>query len=411
MGSELISLSEARERIFNKLSPRNKTHWLSLRHAVSSILAEAIYAPVNVPGNDNSAMDGFAVRCLDLQKNKTLAISQRITAGKKALTLEAGTAARIFTGAMLPANADTVVIQENCDFDEAMVTVHQIDNISAGQNIRRAGQDIKKGGLVFPKGHRLSAQDIGLLASLGLEKVLSYSPLKIAVVSTGNELLAPGEPWQDGKIYNSNSFMLQALLENCGFEPDFCHALGDNFDELKKHFAELADTHDCIISTGGVSVGEEDYVKQVVQELGVIDLWRLALKPGKPLAFGEVAGKAFFGLPGNPVAVFVTYILLVKPALLCSQGMDKLFVQQQLDKSFFRIRADFEQQANKKRVEYLRVSQIAHPEYGQVLSLFDNQSSGVLSSVCQSDGLAIMEIGKAIHKGDWVTFLPFPMLQ
>lgn len=411
MGSDLISLSEARERIFNKLSPQNKTHWLLVRDALSSVLAEAVYASVDVPGNDNSAMDGFAVRLSDLQKSETLPVSQRISAGKKAMTLEAGTAARIFTGAMLPCNADAIVIQEDCIFDDEKVSVHQIDKISVGENIRKAGQDIKKGSLVFPKGHLLRAQDIGLLGSLGLDKVLIYSPLKIALVSTGNELLAPGEPWCDGKIYNSNSFMLQALLANTGFEMSVSHTLADNFEAIKKTFTELAKTCDCIISTGGVSVGEEDYVKQVVQDLGTIDLWRLALKPGKPLAFGEVLGKPFFGLPGNPVAVFVTFSLLVKPALLCFQGVNKLFVQQQLDKSGFMMRADFEQQANKKRVEYLRVSQIAHPEHGQVLSLFDNQSSGVLSSVCQSDGLAIMEIGKSIHKGDWVKFLPFSMLQ
>jgi molybdopterin molybdotransferase len=238
MSSELIALTEAREKILDKLSPDKETHWLGLSDAVSSVLAEAIYAPINVPGNDNSAMDGFAVRFADIKEGVSLRISQRIPAGKKAQPLEQGCAARIFTGAMLPPGADTVVIQEDCTFDDKVVSVTKKQNIFQGDNIRRAGQDIKAGALVFSRGHRLKAQDIGLLASLGLESVLSYQSLKIALVSTGDELLMPGEVWADGKIYNSNSFMLQALLVNAGFQVTLCQILADNVEEIKKAFCQ-----------------------------------------------------------------------------------------------------------------------------------------------------------------------------
>ncbi len=410
MDSELISLAVAREKILDKLCPAKGYYQCSLPEAVSSVLAESIYASIDVPGNDNSAMDGFALRFSDIKKSAPLRVSQRIAAGALAQPLEQNSAARIFTGAMLPSGADTVVIQEDCLFSDREIAIRDNARISFGENIRKAGQDIKKSSLVFPKGHCLKAQDVGLLASLGLDKVSCYQPLKIALVSTGDELLAPGEAWRDGKIYNSNSFMLQALLDELGFEITVCKVLGDNFAEIKMCFSEYASTHDCIISTGGVSVGEEDYVKQVVQELGALDLWRLAIKPGKPLAFGEVLGKPFFGLPGNPVSAFVNFLLLVKPGLLRLQGMDKDFIKRQIEKGFFMMRADFEQKASQKRVEYLRVCREDHPEYGQALTLFANQSSGVLSSVCASDGFAVMETGKPIHKGDWVRFLPFSVL-
>jgi len=393
----MLSVDEALKKILQQVKPTEICERVSIDKAIGLILAEDQYSAIDVPPADNSAMDGYALNtnALSEDENTSLAVSQTITAGDIALPLANNTAARIFTGAEIPEGADAVVMQEQCERNQDKVSVPKL--VSPGNNIRRRGQDIKSNSRILSKGRRLQAQDCGLLASIGLTTVPVFRRLRVAILSTGDELVEPGQELKKGQIYNSNRYLLKGLLTQLGWDIDDFGVIGDNLDETKACL-EKATTADCIISTGGVSVGEEDYIKQAVTELGDLALWRIALKPGKPLAFGHIKHTPFFGLPGNPVSTFLTFLLFVKPFLTVLQG------QHYKPAEMMSYRANFSNKANPKRQEYIRVS-INYNE-GSV-DKFSNQSSGVLSSVVQSDAFAVIPVNTTIAIGDEINIIPF----
>lgn len=371
---------------------------VAIADAIGHTLAEDQYSRINVPPADNSAMDGYAINTANLSAadKSPFNISQTITAGAIALPLIKNTAARIFTGAEIPKGANAVVMQEQCETvgdKSVLVPSATIE----GNNIRRLGQDIKSGDCILSKGRVLQAQDCGLLASIGLTRIPVYRRLRVAILSTGNELLEPGQPLTQGKIYNSNRYLLIGLLKQLGWDIIDCGVVRDTLEATTQSLQQAA-TADCIISTGGVSVGEEDYVKQAVSELGELKLWRIALKPGKPLAFGHIQNTPFFGLPGNPVSTFLTFLLFVKPFLSVKQG------ETYRPPFSLRYKANFSLKANPKRQEYVRV---CINQVGDTVEKFSNQSSGVLSSIVQSDAFAIIPINTAVNEGDMLDVIPF----
>jgi molybdopterin molybdotransferase len=371
-----------------------------LLEANGRFLAEDIVAALDVPGYDNSAMDGFAVNAAELGAGRsTFVISQRIAAGATGSKLEIGTAARIFTGAPLPEGADAVVMQENCRVEDSRLTV--LEKVVAGDNVRARGDDIAAGKLLLTGGRRLGPADIGLLAAIGLSTISVRRPLRVALMTTGDELIKPGTALQPGQIYNSNFYALSALLQNLGVTVIDCGCIEDSLAATKQALLHAVQMSDCIVSSGGVSVGEEDHVKSAVEALGKLSLWKLAIKPGKPFAYGQVQGKAFFGLPGNPVSAFVTFLLVVRPCLLKSMGASKLHAQEYL------LPAGFALPESGIRQEYLRVSVSDTDSAQPVLLPFSNQSSGVMTSVSQTDGLTIVPPYTAVAVGDMLRYLPF----
>ncbi len=358
------------------------------------VLASDIRAAINVPPADNSAMDGYALRHADWPGcNATLTISQRITAGAVPQTLEPGTAARIFTGAQVPPGADTVVMQEHTTEVDGCVMIDPLPVI--GSNIRRQGQDIRAGNVILRAGHRLRPQDLGLIASLGIGQASCYRPLKVAILSTGDELVEPGTEAGPARIYNSNRYTLTGMLAGWGYEVVDLGIVRDKPDEVRSMLLQAADKADVIVTTGGVSVGEEDHVKAIVDELGGIDLWKIAIKPGKPFAFGHVGETPFLGLPGNPVSVFVTLLIIARPFLLASQGACIRTLQP------LRQRANFDK-PNGPREDYLRVRCT-----DQGLVLYSSQSSGVMFSTSWGDGLVRLPPGQDICVGDLVEYYPW----
>jgi molybdopterin molybdotransferase len=324
-------------------------------------------------------------------------LSQRIAAGHAPQPLGAGTAARIFTGAEIPAGADTVVMQENCEADDQAVRILRLPE--PGSNIRPRGQDVSKGQLILSAGHRLRPQDCGLLASQGMDRLTVFKRLKVAVMSTGDELVEPGQELGPGQIYNSNRFMLRSLLTDWGFEVLDHGIVPDDKASIIEAFRVSAASADVIVSSGGVSVGEEDHVREVVESLGSIDLWRIAIKPGKPFAFGQVMNTPLLGLPGNPVSSFVTLLIIGRPFLFACQGMACAGVIASSRVALF-------DKPGSGREDYLRVRSVADG-----LELFSNQSSGVLLSASWSDGLVRQKAGQNIHAGDLVDYIPYGALK
>lgn len=372
---------------------------LPLALAAGRVLAADLVAARDVPPEANSAMDGFAFRHADLPPSGELAISQRIPAGVAPSPLAAGTAARIFTGAILPAGADTVVMQEQCEYDAARLRLLSVPE--AGANVRPAGQDVAAGAALLARGLRLGPAALGLAASTGLDALPVYRPLRVAILCTGDELLEPGEPWRPGCIYNSNRPLLDALLRGwgCGVVD-----LGRVPDSLAGTQAALeravAAGVDVILSTGGVSVGEEDHVKAALLQRGRLDFWKVAIKPGKPVAVGEVEGVPFLGLPGNPQSVLVTALLLARPFLLARQG------QAAVAPLSFAVAAGFARPRAADRREYVRV-RLEAGAAGPCLRPHPQQSSGALQSAVWADGLALVEAGQPLQQGDAVTYLPY----
>ncbi|WP_373090431.1 gephyrin-like molybdotransferase Glp [Zhongshania sp.] len=365
----------------------------NLAQAQGAILAADVCAHIDVPPLDNTAMDGYALRLNDLDAGAPLRVSQRIPAGANPCALQAGTAARIFTGASIPAGADTVVAQEDCELVGDMLQVNAVPRL--GQHIRRRGQDIAAGQRILLKGHRLLAADLGLLASLGVASVRVGRRLRVALMSTGDELREPDEVLAAGQIYNSNRPMLAALIASLGAEVVDLGIVADTPQATRDALVRAAATADVVISSGGVSVGEEDHVKSQVEALGSLSLWKLAIKPGKPLAYGRVAAVPFFGLPGNPVSGFVTFCLLVRPYLLKMQGATQLQPPQ------WSAQALFDWRRAGSRQEYLR-ARVTPGEAGMEVEIYPQQSSGALSSVSWSNALAIIPIGKTLERGDRV---------
>lgn len=401
----MLSVSEAQQQILADpalLQMTRRIETLSLLQVCGRVLAEDQLAAVDVPPWDNSAMDGYALCTADLAKSATLPVSQIIPAGKFPQPLRTGTAARIFTGAPVPAGADAVEMQENTQAADRNVTFLQ--TVKAGANIRRRGEDIVKGSIVVSAGTVLKPSHLGLLASVGIQQIPVNKSLRVAVLSTGDELAEPGQGLKEGQIYNSNRYLLLSLLQQLGCEVVDGGRIGDDRALTQRTLAQLATQVDVIVSSGGVSVGEEDHVKAAVETIGQLNLWKIAVKPGKPLAFGHIGTCSFFGLPGNPVSAFVTFLLFVKPYLLKAQGATEL--QPPLIDAI----AGFDWPPVKPgkerkpvtREEYLRVRL---QNDGKTLELFPNQSSGALSSVVWANGLAVAPVGALITRGDCVKFL------
>ena len=399
----MLSFEQALERLLSAAQPVEEIRSLPLTAAAGRVLAAPQQSSVASPPLDNSAMDGYAVRLADITvAGVCLPVSQRIPAGTVGTTLQPGTAARIFTGAPVPAGADAVIMQERCEHGEAGVVINHVPR--ANENIRRAGEDISVGDQILEAGIKLRPQDIALAASAGLPELPVYRRLRVGVFFTGDELVQPGEPLPPGAIYNSNRYALRALLEGLGCEVRDLGTVPDNLESTRDALRRAASDNDLIITSGGVSVGEEDHVKPAVEAEGQLDMWKIAIKPGKPLAFGEVrreGGKAWFiGLPGNPVSAIVTFLIMVRPFVLRLQGVANVTPRT------FNLRADFDWLRPDVRAEFLRVRM---NENGGV-DLHPNQGAGVVTSLCWGDGLVMNRPSLAISQGDTVRFVPFSAL-
>jgi molybdopterin molybdotransferase len=368
------------------------------------VLAQDMESHLHVPPQDNSSMDGYALRCADVaDPAQALAVSQRIPAGSVGTRLAPMTAARIFTGAPIPPGADAVVMQEDCEVQPDGSVRIKVQP-KPGQWVRRAGEDVTRGAVVLVKGARLTPAELGLAASIGMDFLSVTRRPRVALFSTGDELVMPGavapQDMPPGAIYNSNRFFLKALLKRLGCEVSDLGIVPDQREATIAALRGAAEHHDVILTSGGVSVGEEDHIKPAVQSLGHLDLWQIAIKPGKPFAYGHVGAAHFIGLPGNPVSSFVTFLLLVRPFLLKLQGA------KQLTPPSVAVRADFTWPRADRRREFLRVKRNA----AGGLDLFANQSSGVLTSAVWGDGLVDNPPGCTIAPGDVVRFIPFAEL-
>jgi len=405
----MLSVQEALDFLLGAARPVTESETVPTLGANGRVLAEAQTSTIDVPSADNTQMDGYAVRSSDCASGAaTLTVSQRIPAGHVGQYLEPGCAARIFTGAMIPDGADAVVMQEQCTLgDNGTVTINHAPK--AGEWIRRAGEDINAGAAILPAGTRLRSQELGLAASVGLATLPVLRRLRVAVFFTGDELTMPGEApggqLAPGAIYNSNRFTLRALLENLGCTITDFGIVPDSLDATRATLRSAAREHDLIITSGGVSVGDEDHIKPAVEAEGRLNMWQIAVKPGKPLAFGTVrrdGGGAFFlGLPGNPVSSFITFLLFVRPFILRLQG-----VAAQSAPRAFALRADFDWPKADRRNEFLR----ARINDAGGLDLFANQGSGVLTSTVWGDGLIDNPPNESIARGDSVRFIPFSEL-
>lgn len=395
----LMSLDEALALILDGREPLLPVESVPTLDADGRVLREDVVSSLAVPALDNSAMDGYAVRCAELGTDgASVPISQRIAAGQVPLPLQPGTVARIFTGAAIPAGADAVLMQEDAEMVEGQ-RMRCLRLPALGQSIRRVGEDVALGSAVLRKGRRLGAADLGLAASVGQARLTVGCRPRVALLSTGDELVMPGEVApQDmpaGSIYNSNRFFLRALLQRLGCAVTDLGAVPDRFDATVSALRNAAQSHDLILSSGGVSVGEEDHVKAAVQSLGELNLWQVAIKPGKPFAFGRVGPTRFMGLPGNPVSSWVTALTLVRPWLLRMQGVSEPLPTPQW------TTAAFDWPRPDRRREFLRVRRQADGR----LALYPKQGSGVLTSVVWSDGLVDNPPGQAIAAGDMVRYL------
>lgn len=400
----LKSLEEALELLLSHARPLPDTERVACADGLGRVLAEPLVSRIDVPAWDNSAMDGYAVNTADLAgEEPSLRVSQRIAAGYAGTPLEPGTAARIFTGAPVPPNADAVVIQEVCEQQGERVLIKEA--VKQGANIRRAGEDIRSGAEILTPGVRLQPQHLALAASVGIDQLPVYRRLKVALFCSGDELVMPGKPLGPGQIYNSNQFSLTALVQALGCDVINLGIVEDSFEATCDALARGAAESDLVLASGGVSVGEEDHVKPAVEKLGSLDLWKIAIRPGKPLAFGHIQGTPFIGSPGNPVSLFVTFCLFDRPFILRSQGVTEGIVPVPL-----RVPAAFDWPKAAKRREFAR-ARLERDEQGQArVSVFPSRSSGVLSSVVWANGLAVIPEKQVISRGDAVEFLPFSEL-
>ena len=401
---QLLSLDEALARLLAVVQPLGAVETVSTFDALGRVLAADVASLLDVPPADNTSMDGYALRAADVSAAGTvLPVSQRIPAGVVGAPLAPGTAARIFTGAQVPAGADAVVMQEVCEVVDGGVRIDTVPK--PGQWVRRRGEDVQHGSVVLGRGARLTPQALGLAASVGAATLTVARRPRVGLMSTGDELVMPGEPLRPGAIYNSNRYTLRALVTAAGCECEDFGIVPDSLAATREALRRAAAGCDLVVSCGGVSVGEEDYLRPAVQAEGRLDLWKVALKPGKPLAFGELrrangSHAWLIGLPGNPVSSFVAFVLAVRPVLQRLQGgAGKAAVA-------IAARADFDWPRPDRRREFLRVRRNADGG----LELFANQSSGVLTSTVWGDGLVDNPAGQAIRRGDAVRYLPFAEL-
>jgi molybdopterin molybdotransferase len=395
----LLSVDEALETLLAGARPVAEVEQIPTMEAMNRVLAHAQSSTMDVPPMDNSAMDGYAVRLSDLHSaEKKLKVAQRIPAGSVGRWLEPGTAARIFTGAPIPPGADAVVMQENCSVAGDFVVIEKSPR--EGEWIRRIGSDIRKGDTVLTAGKRLLPQDTGLAASIGIKTLPVCRKVRLGLFFTGDELVMPGDPLAPGRIYNSNRFTLNGLASAFGCEVRDYGIVPDKLDATREVLRRAASENDIIVTSGGVSVGDEDHVKPAVEAEGSLLMWKISMKPGRPLAFGKVGGAAFLGLPGNPVSSFVTFLIFVRPFLLKTQG------QTETTPRAIDARADFDWPAPDARREFLRVKWNARGG----LDCYPTQDSAVLTSTAWADGLLDNPAGCAIRRGDRVRFLPYSEL-
>jgi len=404
MNQGTLSVDEALAFLLAGATPVAGTEQVPTLAATGGVLAQAQYSTLTVPSVDNTSMDGYAVYAADCASGEArLPVSQRIPAGSVPQPLTRGTAARIFTGATIPQGADAVVMQEQCAQDgDAVIVKHRPQ---PGEWVRRVGEDIRAGSEILAAGMKLRPQDTGLAASVGIASLPLYRRLKVAVFFTGDELVMPGEPLPPGRIYNSNRYTLNGLLQLFRCEVKDYGIVPDKLEATRAVLREAAAGNDLIVTSGGVSVGEEDHIKPAVEAEGKLSMWKIAVKPGKPLAFGEVGAGAgrrahFIGLPGNPVSSFVTFLIFVRPFILRCQGVARV------EPLGYPLCADFDWVKPDVRREFLRVRLNA----AGGLDLFANQSSAVLTSAVWGDGFIDNPARHAIRRGDMVNFLPFSEL-
>jgi molybdopterin molybdotransferase len=400
----LRPLDDALQALLARALPLAGSEPVPTFEADGRVLAEDLVSPLQVPPQDNSSMDGYAVRVAEIaDEGVPLPVSQRIPAGAAAQPLQPGTVARIFTGAPVPQGADAIVMQEDTQaLDDGRVRIQRVP--ARGQWIRASGEDIQRGSTVLRRGERIGPAAQGLAASIGRDRLQVAPRPRVALFSTGDELVMPGqvapEAMKPGAIYNSNRFFLRSLLLRLGCRVQDLGIVPDQREATVAALREAARGNDLILTSGGVSVGEEDHIKPAVQQLGALDLWQIAMKPGKPFAYGHVGDAHFIGLPGNPVSSFVTFLLLVRPFLLKLQGASAL------QPAPVRLPAHFDWPRADKRREFLRARRNAQ---GGV-ELFANQSSGVLTSTVWADGLVDVAPGQTIVRGEAVAFLPLAEL-
>lgn len=394
----LMPFDTALQKLLASAGTVTETEILDLDQATGRVLAEDVCSAIAVPPAANSAMDGYAVNTASLPESLLVTVSQRIAAGEQGHALEAGTAARIFTGSEIPPGADAVIMQEQCQrVGNDIQLLHCPD---VGDHIRPAGQDIQPGNCVVVQGTVLDGRHLGVIASVGVPKVKVHRKIKVAILTTGDELVLPGQTCGPGKIYNSNYFTLQGLLEPMGVDVVFPGIIADDPEATRKALQSAAEEADLVISSGGVSVGEEDHVKAAVESLGALMLWRLAIKPGKPLAYGRVGQTPFIGLPGNPGAVLVTFLMLARPYIRTMQGCREVLPKR------FPVTSGYERKKVVAREEFLRAALTV--ENGELTAApAHSQSSGVLSSSVMADGLLIIPSEQAVAKGDQLEFIPF----
>lgn len=403
--SALMSVDDALSLLLSKALPVDEVEHVETASALGRVLAQPQTSTLDIPPAATSAMDGYAVAHRDLHAGTEtrLRVSQRIPAGGTGRPLERHTTARIFTGALLPAGADTVIMQEHCHAEGDTVSIPP--GIKAGQNVRRMGEDIAAGSEILAAGIKLRPQDMGLAASVGLARLPVYRKLRVAMLCTGDELAAPGTPLAPGKIYNANRYTLIGLLQSMNCEIIDFGIVPDNLTATRTVLSSAARQADVVVSSGGVSVGDEDHVKAAVEELGHIELWRIAMKPGKPLAFGAIGAIPFFGLPGNPVSEFATFCLFARPFILRRQGITDVLPQT------IAAQADFDWPKAGPRREYLR-ARLTSADDGAVTRaiLFHHQGSAALSSVSWAQGLVCIPEGKTVQRGQMVSFTSFSEL-
>ena len=418
INQKLIPVDQAISQLLTHVNPVQKAEEISLIDALGRTLAEDLSSTINVPPADNSAMDGYAVRLADFKDNESqekikLPVSQRICAGEVGEELEPETAARIFTGAPIPKGADAVIMQEQCHRDGDFVTISaSVGSIDKGTNIRDAGEDVCIDDTILKAGSKLKPQDLGLAASVGIHKVKVFRRLRVAVFFTGDELCDPatgsagytGIALEPGQIFNSNRYTLHGLLKALGCEIIDLGIIKDTLEATQNAMQSAAKQADLVMTSGGVSVGEEDYIRVALEELGQLEMWQINIKPGKPLAFGKIGDTPFLGMPGNPVSVFATFNLFARPYILKQQGGTET------TPSSFKVISGFDWTKKGGRCEYVRVRVIQNEVGESVVELFPNQSSGVLTSVSWANGFAIIPPEMQINKGDTVEFIPFSEL-